>query len=212
MHKIEVTELFPTPFMRVRGLLNGAQVAALARELSHSRMEANAKSEGLSHTAVVSADDSEPYRELGAAIQPRLVDFGQLLFGEKLSWTIKEMWMSCLSHGGQQALHSHANSFISGIVYLSESHRSARTIFYRGLGGRDFAFSNDHPGSQPGPFNSVKWAVPEIAPGDMVLFPSYLLHEVPKNEGQERITLAFNAIPERLRSWGYEIRFSHARS
>ena len=42
----------------------------------------------------------------------------------------------------------------------------------------------------------------------MVLFPSYLLHEVPRNQGAQRITMAFNAIPDRLDSWGYSIGLS----
>jgi hypothetical protein len=41
----------------------------------------------------------------------------------------------------------------------------------------------------------------------MVLFPSYLMHAVPPNQGARRISLAFNAIPARLDSWGYSIRF-----
>ena len=44
--------------------------------------------------------------------------------------------------------------------------------------------------------------------GDLMLFPSYMLHAVPRNEGGERITIAFNALPERLRSWDYEVRFA----
>jgi hypothetical protein len=42
----------------------------------------------------------------------------------------------------------------------------------------------------------------------MVLFPSYLLHEVPPNPGERRITLAFNAIPAAVDSWGYKIAFT----
>jgi len=41
-----------------------------------------------------------------------------------------------------------------------------------------------------------------------VLFPSFLMHAVPPNEGDRRITMAFNAIPTRLDSWGYAIQFS----
>ena len=44
--------------------------------------------------------------------------------------------------------------------------------------------------------------------GDIVFFPSYLMHAVPPNPGGQRITLAFNAIPTRLDSWGYKIAFS----
>jgi hypothetical protein len=45
-------------------------------------------------------------------------------------------------------------------------------------------------------------------PGDVVLFPSFLLHAVPTNPGERRISLAFNAIPTQLDSWGYKISFS----
>ncbi|MEO1576882.1 MAG: putative 2OG-Fe(II) oxygenase, partial [Pseudomonadota bacterium] len=59
-----------------------------------------------------------------------------------------------------------------------------------------------------GQYNGEKWRVPPSSPGDMVLYPSYLLHGVPPNQGGERVTLALNAIPDRLKSFGYEIRFS----
>ena len=62
--------------------------------------------------------------------------------------------------------------------------------------------------AQPGPYNAEKWIGPAPAPGDVVLFPSYLMHAVPPNAGGRRISLAFNAIPARLESWGYAIRFS----
>ena len=56
--------------------------------------------------------------------------------------------------------------------------------------------------------NGIKWFLPEISPGDLILFPSYLLHEVPANQGAQRISIAFNAIPDRLDSSGYAIRLS----
>jgi len=48
---------------------------------------------------------------------------------------------------------------------------------------------------------------PAPEPGDMVLFPSYLMHAVPPNKGGRRITLSFNALPTQLDSWGYVVRF-----
>ena len=36
----------------------------------------------------------------------------------------------------------------------------------------------------------------------MVLFPSYLMHAVPPNQGERRITLSFNAIPDPARFVG----------
>ena len=68
-------------------------------------------------------------------------------------------------------------------------------------GGHDFAFRNDHAGAALGPYSADKWISPEPQPGDLVLFPSYLMHAVPPNPGERRITMAFNAIPTRLDSW-----------
>jgi ectoine hydroxylase-related dioxygenase (phytanoyl-CoA dioxygenase family) len=46
-----------------------------------------------------------------------------------------------------------------------------------------------------GPYNAGKYQLPEAKPGDVVLFPSYLYHEVPVNPGERRLTVAFNAMP-----------------
>jgi len=141
-------------------------------------------------------------------LAPKLADFGTLLFGEALAWSVKELWVNVLEHGGMQAMHNHANSFVSGVIYLTPTHVSAHTVFIRNPGSQGFVFSNTHAKTRTGPFNADKWVAPETKPGDLVLFPSYLLHEVPANQGGQRISLAFNAIPERLDSWGYTISLS----
>ena len=48
-------------------------------------------------------------------------------------------------------MHNHANSFISGVVYLTPTHPDARTVFMKPLGGTDFSFKNDHAGVDDGP-------------------------------------------------------------
>jgi uncharacterized protein (TIGR02466 family) len=138
------------------------------------------------------------FLEVGKLADPKLAEFGELLFGERLRWSIKEIWVNLLEPGGRQAVHTHANSFISGVLYLTRSHPSANIVFHKSLGGTDFIFSNHNKNARIGPFNGGKW----------VLFPSYLLHEVPANQGEQRISIAFNAIPERLENFGYTIRFA----
>jgi ectoine hydroxylase-related dioxygenase (phytanoyl-CoA dioxygenase family) len=81
-------------------------------------------------------------------------------------------------------------------------------MFMKSPGGTDFAFRNDHAGVVRGPFSADKWQSPPPEPGDMVLFPSYLMHAVPPNPGALRISLAFNAVPTRLDSWGYRVSFA----
>ncbi len=203
----DVYSLFPTPVARVRGLLEPALVRGLVDHFGSRADRTNNASANLSHTTMLKPSDSPLLVDVAARVTPRLGDFGALLFGEPLGWSIKEMWVNVLDPGGQQATHNHANSFVSGVLYLTPTHPDSRTTFMKSPGGTDFAFRNDHEGVATGPFNAQKWVGPAPEPGDLVLFPSYLLHAVPPNRGERRITLALNAIPSRLDSWGYAVSF-----
>ena len=204
----EVVGLFPTPFMRSPEVLDGKLAAGLVEHFSACADRANNSSSNLSHTAMLRPSDSPLLVRAAELITPKLTDFGVMLFGERLGWSLKEMWVNVLDSGGRQAMHNHANSFISGVVYLTPTHPESRTVFMKSPGGTDFAFKNDHAGTTTGPYSADKWISPAPEPGDLVLFPSYLMHAVPPNQGKRRITLSFNAIPTRLDSWGYRIAFS----
>jgi uncharacterized protein (TIGR02466 family) len=204
----ELISLFPVPFMRSRAVLGSALLKGLIDHFSAQATHDNNTSPKLTHTAMLRPEDSPLFVEAAGLITPKLVDFGAQLFGERIGWSLKEMWVNVLETGGHQAMHNHANSFISGVVYLTPTHRSAQTVFMKSPGGTDFLFRNDHERKTANGYNSDKWVSPAPNPGDMVLFPSYLLHAVPPNEGERRISLAFNAIPSRLDSWGYVVRFS----
>jgi len=204
----EIIGLFPTPFMRVSAILDPSLTQALVAHFGKLAVCNNNSSPNLSHTEMLRPTDSPLFIEAAATISPKLVDFGALMFGEVMPWAIKEMWVNVLDEGGRQAMHNHANSFISGVVYLTPTHTESQTVFMKSPGGTDFAFKNDHAGTTPGPYSADKWISPAPSPGDMVLFPSYLMHAVPPNQGERRISMSFNAIPTRLDSWGYGIRFS----
>lgn len=203
----EVIRLFPTPFLRAPGVLASPLVQGLVEHFTAQALRENSSSPNLSHTAMLKPGDSRLLVEAVARLTPKLVDFGQLLFGEQLGWSVKELWVNVLDAGGRQAMHNHANSFISGVVYLTPTHPGSQTVFMKSPGGTDFVFKNDHKGSEQNEFNADQWVSPAPQPGDMVLFPSYLMHAVPPNLGGRRITLSFNAIPTRLDSWGYAIGF-----
>jgi hypothetical protein len=204
----EVLGLFPIPFMRTPGVLGRALVSGLIEHFSLTVDRANSSSPNLVHTALLKPSDSPLLIETAALLNPLLPEFGALLFGEKLGWSLKEMWVNVLDTGGRQAMHNHANSFISGVVYLTPTHPDARTVFMKSPGGTDFTFKNDHAGVTTSTYNADKWISPPPEPGDVVLFPSYLMHAVPVNPGERRISLAFNAIPTHLDSWGYRVSFS----
>ena len=203
----EVFGLFPTPLMRVPQALPADLVRGLVEHFSAIADRDNSSSPNLSHTAMLKPQDSPMLVAAAQAITPKLAAFGALLFGEALGWSIKEMWFNVLDAGGRQAMHNHANSFISGVVYLTPTHPDARTVFMKSPGGVEFSFKNDHAGVETGPYNADKWISPQPEPGDLVFFPSYLMHAVPLNPGPRRITMAFNAIPTHVDSWGYKITF-----
>jgi hypothetical protein len=204
----QIVGLFPTPLMRAPAVLNPALVSGLVDHFSRGVEIANNSSPNLSHTALLSPSDSPLLVQTASLITPLLVEFGTVLFGERLGWSLKEMWVNVLDTGGRQAMHNHANSFISGVIYLTELHPESRTVFMKSPGGAEFTFKNDHAGVATGTYNADKWISPQPAPGDIVLFPSYLMHAVPGNPGERRITLAFNAIPTHLNSWGYRVSFA----
>ena len=204
----EVFGLFPTPFMRAPATLNARLVEGLVQHFSALASSRNKASDSLLHTEMLHPADSPLFVEAATLITPKLVDMGALMFGERLDWSIKEMWVNLMDRGGLQTMHNHSNSFVSGVVYLTAMHPESQTVFMKPSGGAEFVFKNEHANIAPTPFNADRWTVPQTAPGDLVLFPNYLLHAVPLNQGERRITLSFNAIPGGLDSWGYAIKFS----
>src|SRR5215813_3950887 len=110
----QVVGLFPTPVMRVEKLLSDELIAELTGEVVGAGKIANAKSDQLSHTEIMSPEVRASFVRASELIQPKLVEFGALLFGEELEWLIKEIWVNLLETGGKQSIHTHANSFVSG--------------------------------------------------------------------------------------------------
>lgn len=180
----------------------------LLRQLQAAKKKATSSRIFCPNTEVVSPKSNETFTAISRSVLPKVVEYGALLFGETLRWGITGMWVNVLEKGGHQALHTHANSFVSGVVFLTAMHSSARTMFHRPMGNPEFNFANNHGKVEWGPYNSPQWVMPNAGAGDLILFPSYMLHAVPRNEGAQRISVAFNAIPEHLDSWGYRIRFS----
>jgi uncharacterized protein (TIGR02466 family) len=203
-----VVGLFATPVMHTPGAIDRGSVERLRARLLGEAETANRQSSRLLHTVLMDPRHDDAIAHLNEQVLPLLQTFGELLFGERLPWLVKELWGNVLLAGGQQAMHNHANSLVSGIVYLSPVPEASRTTFVRALGHPGYVFSNQHAGVSTGPFNADKWVMPEVQPGDVVLFPSHLLHEVPPHDGSTRVTLAFNAVPRRLDAWGYTVSMS----
>src|ERR1044071_10329974 len=163
----EVFRLFPTPFLRAPATLDERLVEGLVAHFTERATRDNTSSPNLSHTEMLQPSDSPLLSDVASLVTPKLIEFGVYLFGERMPWGLKEMWVNVLDQGGRQAMHNHANSFISGVAYLTRTHPEARTVFMRPLGGTDFSFKNDHAGVHTGPYNAEKWISMPPEPGDV---------------------------------------------
>lgn len=204
----EILGIFPTPIMIARGAAPAGLVAALRAQFEEDAARGpNVRSTLLTHTPVAAPRSHENYKAALAHVMPRLSEYGEALLGERLAWAVKEIWINRMERGGAQKIHNHANSFVSGVIYLTEVDPQAGTVFHRNAGTGTFVMANENKRCRMGPFNAPIFRMPAVEPGDMVLFPSYVMHEVPPNPGAPRMTAAFNALPERLDSWGYTLSF-----
>lgn len=83
--------------------------------------------------------------------------------------------------------HSHPNSFISGVFYVNAKPKEDMIKFYK---ERSAIF--DFMPKQPNNYNSNDVAI-LVETGDLVLFPSSFVHEVPPTTSEEtRVSIAFN--------------------
>ena len=88
----EIISLFPTPFLRAPAALPPALVAGLTAHFTAAALQDNNASKQLSHTRLLKPSDSPLLIEVAALLTPKLSEFGALLFGEQMDWSLKEMW------------------------------------------------------------------------------------------------------------------------
>jgi uncharacterized protein (TIGR02466 family) len=83
--------------------------------------------------------------------------------------------------------HSHPNSFISGVFYVNAKPKEDMIKFYK-----DKSAFFDLLSGQPNNYNSPDVAI-LVETGDLVIFPSSFVHEVPPTTSEEtRISISFN--------------------
>ena len=80
--------------MRVQGALARELTAALVQHFSAKASLGNNSSSNLVHTALLKPSDSPLLVDVAGCITPLLTEFGALLFGERLGWSLKELWVT----------------------------------------------------------------------------------------------------------------------
>lgn len=200
--------LFPTPILIVRGALSASEVESARTYVTQSAREINGSSPNLYHTEISTEDMPDCFKAVEAAVLPHVSALLGVLFGQPLDCQISGMWGNLARPGSYQRRHNHANSIISGIVYLTDASESEATNFHKPRSDTSFSLDCSSNGRIQNPFSASTWSLGVVYQGDAVLFPSYLTHDVPLVTSRERITVAFNALPKELNCSGYVIRLS----
>ena len=124
---------------------------------------------------------------IASIIQSYDSQFNPDLFDDRFAW-----WININPKWGSNILHSHSNSHWSGVLYIQQPSEvegfSGMIEFVNpNQEGRELAKILPKIG-----FDNMIRIRPKT--GQIVIFPSYLLHSVyPNNSDQDRITIAFNS-------------------
>lgn len=129
----------------------------------------------------------EIFKNLKDAILQNVQFYSSEIFKYDVEVYITHSWLNHNPVGSYHNSHRHSNSVFSGAYYINVPRGSPDLVFssqiqpYLEIVPREYTV-----------VNSTAWTMP-VSCGDLVLFPSNLLHEVPENHcGEERYTLSFN--------------------
>jgi len=106
---------------------------------------------------------------------------------EKVKPYITQSWTNYATKGEFHHRHQHANSIVSGVLYIQAQENTDKIYFYK----------NEYqpikiPTETYNPYNSESWWL-SVKTGQLIMFPSDLTHSVQTIETDEtRISLAFN--------------------
>ena len=103
---------------------------------------------------------------------------------------ISGMWAVVNGPGSSNKLHTHPFNYLSGVFYLQVHKDSGPLVFWDPRPQSEVLLPPKKPEESIHVSNRVSWAP---KPNDLILFPSWLSHEVEKNNStEERIVLSFN--------------------
>ena len=112
-----------------------------------------------------------------------------------------QSWANIENNGDCHPVHFHPNSYMSGVIFVKSAPDSPPLILENPF--RPYQLSVDlfngvNPDLPPNELSDCSRNMSEIPPipGNIVIFPSLTPHRVPRSNGGERITIAFNSYPE----------------
>ena len=190
MIKYDIEELFPTPLIKVKVEENTEQLKFI-NDYTTSSVDKNGQT--LGNMRVL--EQHPNIRDLLLSKFNHVAE--EYLKYKRRKYIITTSWITQTKIGSRSQLHSHRNSFWSGVYYFQDEYEmgSAKLSFSNPNEHRADVFFDESDIEQYTKSNSNAWIITPKSKM-LLLFPSYLEHEILiHNVNTERLSLAFNIMP-----------------
>ncbi|HJT42361.1 MAG TPA: TIGR02466 family protein [Rhizomicrobium sp.] len=131
--------------------------------------------------------------ELFEEVRKRLEEVHRAFeFNTSFRQVITEAWININQKGHYNNSHDHPGSLFSAVYYVKGGADKGALEFKTPIAGHTYTLSNEMVGG----FNAFTGHAMVIPPvtGDLLIFPSWLLHRVNMSQSEEdRISIAFNS-------------------
>ncbi|MBI2719068.1 MAG: hypothetical protein HY245_02305 [Rhizobiales bacterium] len=195
-------DLFVTRIYRA----DNAGGARLNAELEHAALELSVsdragrrwcEAHGYPGYTSYSSLNDLPWRIAGFKRLTRVIDRHALAFAKSLHWNLRgtrpvcdSLWVNVMPEGGSHTSHIHHNAVISGTYYVAVPDGAGPIVFEDPRLGLMMA-APPRSAKAPRPFRAQVSETPK--PGTLLLWESWLRHEVPLNRAAgNRISVSFN--------------------
>ena len=194
-------KLFPTPVMF--GHLEKGFTNTELEFINNLEMRENYNNSVSTNTYVL---NSPELLEIRLFVEEKINFYFQEIYKptKELNIYITQSWVNLTLPGQNHHSHNHPNSFISGVLYISASNKVDALQFHnqRTMPQLHIRPTIDHE------FNCQTWSY-AVETGDIVLFPSQLVHNVDQiadhADRTKRISLSFNTFLKGRLGDGYNL-------
>ena len=184
---------------RPRAFLDELRTACLAIAQEDGAGQAWSADAGYKgYTSYASLDDlttrNPTFADLCARLEPHLAEFCQALDFEMRGHrpVVDSIWINVLEPGGTHTGHIHPNSVLSGTVYVDVPEGASAIRFED---PRLAMMMAAPPRKARAEAHNRSFVYVQPSPGTVLLWESWLRHEVPVNMAREdRISVSFNAV------------------
>lgn len=129
------------------------------------------------------------FAEFVALVEKAARGVTRYLHVDQYPMTITGCWANINPPGSYHPMHHHPNNYLSGVYYVAIASPGSKILFQDPRGQASMIA----PKPRQYTHMNANGAFAESREGRLVMFPSWLKHTVPTNDGQtDRISIAFN--------------------